>query len=168
MASDHPENDSETISTLRLLPLQVADAIRHTSDPDALRRFARACATFALTICGVEDPILLHALHLAQGLEGQKQDSEQFIQLRQEVTARVEQLDDLAFQAQEVSDENTGSRDTYLTAFRTARAATSVLCALDRSAAGAAAGACYEALHAADATQTSKALLEIAHRELVV
>ena len=161
----HADVDAQLQATLRLLSSRIADAIRSSVDQDALKRFAVECARQVIIAFGVDEPILLRALYLAGTPVAV--NSDEFTHLRQEVAARVEQWDNLTFQAQETLDRDGGSRDDYIRVFRMARAAASVLRALEYPADLAAAEACYEASHALDESQAERVLLEIAQCELL-
>jgi hypothetical protein len=151
---------------MRLLPPRLAAAILHNTDQAALRSFAVACARRAVIASRIEEPILLRALEVANDPVSSAHPDE-LAYLRQEVAARLEHLDELAFRAQEAFERDGGTGDDYIRVFRTARAATSVLRALEDSADLAAAEACYEAFHALDESQAEGVLLEIARRELL-
>lgn len=150
--------------TLRLLPVSIAESIRRATDVDALQRFASACARCAMEACEMEEPLLRDALLAAATLDAQAHD--QIARLRQRVSERVHLLDERALEMQEGWDRGESSYSAYKSAFRAARAATSVLHALEQPAALAAAEACYEAFHALDQPQATETLLEIAQHEL--
>lgn len=146
---------SEPDATLKLLPHSLSTSIRGSADEAALRRFACACARYAVSVTGLTEPRLDEALHFSETLGSRVADQENTEELRQVAEHVAEKQDNVAFDAQDAAESGRGTRQTYATAFSRARAAMSVLACFEEDVYAAAASACYEALHA---TQSLEAL----------
>ncbi len=109
-----------------------------------LRAVAEGVAAAALRATGVSDERIDRALAALRA--GDYGDLEQ----RKAVKALADELDEAAWDVQERMDAGEGDQDEYLTAFRRARAVTSLWFALDSDPMVAAMEASYEARAAAD------------------
>lgn len=110
----------------------------------ARREVARAVAMAAIEHAGLADQRItdaVAALSAGQTGEGSSQSA---------LSAFVDELDTVAFDAQDRLDDGTGSEDDYIQAFCKARAATALLSVFQEDAEEAAADAIYEAYHAFD------------------
>jgi hypothetical protein len=149
-------------TTLRLLDPRLSALLRQSTDASKQRRYASACARYALDTTSLRNATLDEAV-IQAGTLGSAAMTSKIDQLRQSVERLVEQLDAAAFDAQDALDAGKGPREAYDTAFSRARAATAVLRSLDATPFTAAAEACYEAFHA---TENAAALIKIAEETL--
>ncbi len=164
MPAGKKSNNDELEPLLRLLPQPVAESIRETEAEEKLVTFACACAERALAANGIHEPALDRALDLTRNARSMHEVW--FGDVRAQVSKIVGQWDEEAFSMQEQSELGKRSRDEYLSAFRAARAATSVQSVLEHPAKFAAAESCYEALHAIRGLLDEDVILEIARRNL--
>ena len=121
------------------------------------RAVARAVVTEAAGARPVDDPRYERA---AQALERKQYGDPGGLR---EMMALVADLDDEQWRCQEAVDRGDAAMHEYVAAFERARAANSLLCALDADARWAALEASYEALAALDEDEhTLKRVVEIA------
>lgn len=122
--------------------LQTADpdlvAQLRAASPDAQRRAAYAAAETAVAHTRLDQSVVSRAVDRMRA-------NSRPIELRDELSHVVGDLDELAWDRQEQVDTGVASRDEYLRAFGAARAAAAVLAALDDDPVAAALESAYEA-----------------------
>jgi hypothetical protein len=126
-----------TFTRLQTADPDLVDELRAAS-PTAQRRAARAAAETAVQHTGVNSPILDLVLPRLG-------DATPDTNLRTQVAALVEELDERAWAIQDQVEAGAQTQHDYLTAFAAARAAAAVLAALDTDPEQAALESAYEA-----------------------
>jgi len=149
-------------ATLNLLDPKIANLLRTTQNDSALRCFARESARFAVDRLAFSNPPIEQALQILENPVKELGEAA-LVQLRNEITRIIEDLDERAFDLRDKVEAGEASHDDYLDTFSKARAASSVLASLSDSAIQAAAEACYEAFASMD---DRKELEEIASKLL--
>ncbi len=129
------------ISRLATIAPDLVASLEH-QQPRRLRLVAASAAGLAVERVRLSDPRLEAALGALR--EGRLGDTSE----RAGVQCLAREIDEIAWDAQERAENGDGSRETYVIAFRKARAAAAVGFALEADALTAALGAVYEA-HAA-------------------
>jgi hypothetical protein len=138
-------------ATLVLLGRSLANRLGR-ADPQALRRFARACALFAVLKTRLSDETIQRALEPDAG------DDEALVR---DVRRVVDSLDEKAFLIREAHEARAAAAEDYLAEFSRARAAESVLAQLEeREALVAAVRSAYEARAATGDKQALARLAE--------
>ena len=113
----------------------LAAMIRRAQDEQALRRFACACAAYAVKDANLKDEVIYDALKIGKSLADQGSAPKGLEQTRRVVNDMADQFD-----AQDTEDAPNEA------AFPKARAASAVLACLGDDGKTAAAEACYEAV----------------------
>lgn len=128
----------QRVNRFELVSRELAGRLEKLTDPD-LRKIALAAARMAVSEVGLKHAVVTEALQaLAAG--GFETPS-----VRKRLAELVQELDERQWDLQDLVDQNKAPKTAHTTAFRQARAANSLLCAMDSDALGAAQEALYEA-----------------------
>jgi hypothetical protein len=151
--------DKAAKAVLQRLDPRLTHLLVASKRPDALRRFAHACAMYAVQSCQLKNSELEEALALTDAHVTSWPSEEELAPLKRAVLSIAGQWDDAADTARTaLEDQRYGAESEptmepsehsdYVIPFRRARAATSVARCLEQNPLTAATEACYEALHA--------------------
>lgn len=127
-------------TTLNIIDPSMSHKIVQCTQPEILRRFAHACAEFAVRRCQMSDPTLEQALELAVARLQEWPGEEELAPMRRAALAIAERWDDVADEARadfkrrhgdepdvyHAFGESDAALITYRAAFARSRAATSV------------------------------------------
>ncbi|MFM7038313.1 MAG: hypothetical protein ACKO2L_11390 [Planctomycetaceae bacterium] len=134
---------SNTMSRLESVSRSLAASLRQVSDRQQRAACLAACE-FAVEHSGVDSPVVEHAL------QALRQSKPVAPQVKRDLEALTQRLDDEYFDLQEAAENGTASEDEWKRAFSQARAASALVFASGDDAFEAASQAIYEATATVD------------------